>query len=281
MTTVLDCLESGTRYLEKRGIEDARRNMQWLVARELGCSRMELYTQFDRPLTEGELTPLREFLKRRGAGEPLQHLLGTTEFCRHEFRCDGRALIPRPETEELVERILEHSLNRPLRLLDMGTGSGVLGISLALALGETCTEAVLADRSAEALALATENASLLGCDVTVVQSDLFASITGRFDLIAANLPYVAEADRESLSAEVGHDPPEALFAGPDGLEVLRRFIPGLPEALHPGGLVALEVGAEQTGDVAALLEQSGLADIRRCEDLSGNPRFVFARASDS
>ncbi|NIP96961.1 MAG: methyltransferase, partial [Akkermansiaceae bacterium] len=121
---------------------------------------MELYLQFDRPLAEEDLVPLREVLKRRAAGEPLQHLLGTVEFCGHEFRCDARALVPRPETEELVGEILKLSFPRPCRLLDVGTGSGVVGLSLAICLGESCTEAVLSDLSANALALARENAEL-------------------------------------------------------------------------------------------------------------------------
>ena len=136
MKTVLECIQSGTKYLRDRGVDGARRNMEWLVARQMGCSRIELYTQFDRPMTEGELGPLRELLKRRGQGEPLQHLLGTVEFCGREFLCDQRALVPRPETEELIEEALKLEFLRPARVLDMGTGSGVIGITVALSLGD-------------------------------------------------------------------------------------------------------------------------------------------------
>lgn len=278
MKTVLDCIESGARYLDKRGIEDARSNMQWLVAKELACSRIELYTQFDRPLSEEELTPLRDYLKRRGEGEPLQHLLGTVEFCGHEFRCDRRALVPRPETEELVTITLNLPFPRPCRLLDVGTGSGVLGLSLAKALGDDCSEVVLGDLSKEALDLTRENASLLDLTPTIIESDLFAGIPGSFHLIAANLPYVAESDRASLSSEVQHDPPSALFAGSDGLDVIRRFVPEVLGHLSPGGLLAMEIGYDQGEQVVALVNEAGLQDGRVVQDLSGNPRFVFALA---
>ncbi len=158
MKTVLDCLESGTSYLEGKGIESPRRNMEWLVAHQLECTRIELYARFDRPMSEEELLPLRELLKRRGQGEPLQHLLGIIEFFGREFTCDSRALVPRPETEELVEAVLKLDLPHPTRLLDMGTGSGVIGITLGLSLADRAPDIVLADISPEALSLARENA---------------------------------------------------------------------------------------------------------------------------
>lgn len=278
MKTVLDCLESGSRYLEDRGIENARRNMQWLVAHQLGCDRLELYLQFDRPMAEEELAPLRDILKRRGAGEPLQHLLGTVEFHRHEFRCDARALVPRPETEELVEQVLKLSYPRPARVLDVGTGSGVLGLSLALALGEECRELVLADVSSEALALARENAALHEVEAIFHEGDLLEGLPGPFDLIVANLPYISEGEKGSLSAEVRHDPPSALFAGADGLDLLRQFIPQAAGRLGPEGCLALEIGASQGAALLDLLGNTALDDARVVDDLSGNPRFVFAHA---
>jgi release factor glutamine methyltransferase len=278
MTTVLETIDGGTRYLEKRGIEDARRNMQMLVAKQLGCTRMDLYLQFDRPLDESELSPLRELLKQRGEGVPLQHLLGTVGFHKHEFKTDARALIPRPETEELAEWILSWELPASQRVLDMGCGSGVIGLSLAAARPDW--EVTLADVSPDALGLARENAASLGIDrVSFVESDLFSAVPGPFDGIAANLPYVPESERATMAREVLHDPALALFGGADGLEVIRRFLPQAFAHLAPGGWLVLEIGHDQADAVRALLGACGFADITVKSDLSGIPRFPFARRS--
>jgi release factor glutamine methyltransferase len=152
MSTVLETIDGGARYLEKRGIGDSRRNMQIMVAHQLACTRMQLYTQFDRPLGESELVPLREMLKRRGEGVPLQHVLGVVSFHHRDFKSDARALIPRPETEELAEWILSMSMGDDLKVLDMGCGSGVLGLTLAAE--RPSWHVTLADVSEDALALA-------------------------------------------------------------------------------------------------------------------------------
>lgn len=276
MKTVLETIDGGTSYLEKRGIEDARRNMQWLVAHQLGCSRMEIYTQFDRPLDEAELAPLREALKKRAEGVPLQHLLGTVCFLDHDFSCDGRALIPRPETEELAEWILSWDLPEDLRVLDMGCGSGVIGLSLAARRPKW--HVVLADLSSDALSLAAQNAKALMLDgVQLVQSDLFGSLVGPFGGIVANLPYVPEGDRQAMAKELEHDPDLALFSGADGLDLIRRFIPEAYEKLHPGGWLALEIGHDQSAEVRKLLEAAGFTDIVIKSDLSGIERFPAAR----
>jgi release factor glutamine methyltransferase len=205
MKTVLETIRSGAPWLEKAGVENARLNMEHLLAKVLGCRRMQLYMDFDRPLDEAQLSPLRDLVKRRGKGEPLQHLLGTTEFCGREFKCDARALIPRHETEELIEKTLAEcrrdGLRPPADILDMGTGSGVIGLSLAFAFPEA--RVTMADVSPEALGLARENAEKLELPMerlTFVQSDLFSALTGqRFDLIAANLPYIAAGEIPTLS----------------------------------------------------------------------------------
>lgn len=276
MSTVLETIDGGTRYLEKRGIEDARRNMQIMVAHQLACTRMQLYTQFDRPLGESELVPLREMLKRRGEGVPLQHVLGVVSFHHRDFKSDARALIPRPETEELAEWILSMSMGDDLKVLDMGCGSGVLGLTLA---AERPTwHVTLADVSEDALTLAKENASALGIgNARLLRSDLFSAVEGEFDGIVANLPYVPESERASLSREVMHDPALALFGGDDGLDVIRRFIPEAFSRLKPGAWLVLEIGHDQASHVEEILRKSGFADIEVKTDLSGVARFPFAR----
>ncbi len=276
MSTVLETIDGGTRYLEKRGIEDARRNMQMLVAHQLGCSRTDLYVQFDRAVEESDLAPLRENLKKRGEGVPLQHLLGSVWFHKLEFKTDARALIPRPETEELAEWILKWELPAGSHVLDMGCGSGVLGLTLASERpGWTVT---LADVSPDALALARENTALLEIrNTTFLHSDLFSNIDAAFDGIVANLPYVADSERATISREVSHDPALALYSGTDGLDLIRRFIPEAFHRLKPGGWLVLEIGHDQASQVTEILKTSAFTDIEVKTDLSGVARFPFAK----
>ncbi|MEZ5303178.1 MAG: peptide chain release factor N(5)-glutamine methyltransferase [Verrucomicrobiales bacterium] len=285
MKTVLETLQSGAAYLEKHGVESARLNMEHLVAHVLGCRRLQLYLDFDRPMQESELAPLRDLTKRRAAGEPLQHLLGEWEFCGRRMKCDARALIPRPETEELVAGILKRLKaggTPPGQAIDIGCGTGAIGLALAIEI-PTC-QVTLADVSAEALALAAENAEMLGLGgaegegrLALVQSDLFAAAPGPFDLIAANLPYIPAAEIPQLAREVQHDPMLALDGGPDGLDLVRRLIAALPEALATGGLAALELGIGQPREVEPLLFAAGFESIEIEADFAGIDRFVFVR----
>jgi release factor glutamine methyltransferase len=282
--TVLETIQAGAGYLEKKGVENGRLNMQHLVAHVLGCDRMQLYVDFDRPLGEESLVPLRELLTRRSEGEPLQHLLGKVAFAGHDFCCDGRALIPRPETEELVEKLIGDVASGgqvPRRILDMGTGSGVIGLSLGMAWKDELKALVLADFSQDALALAGENATALGlveldC-VELVQSDLFASLSGRkFDLIVANLPYISAAEVPTLSREVQRDPVMALDGGVAGTELMQRFIAEAPAYLNEGGGIAMEYGMGQADHLRGLLEESGWQNIKVLRDLAKVERFVLA-----
>ncbi|MGC6466286.1 MAG: peptide chain release factor N(5)-glutamine methyltransferase [Akkermansiaceae bacterium] len=277
MTTILDALEKGTQYLTQKGLPDARLNMELLIAHELKLKRMDLYLRFDQPLEETQLHQLRNNLKKRGQRTPLQHITGSVVFHQSSFKSDERALIPRPETEELVEIILRQEFPKPARILDLGCGSGVLGLSLAKSLGNNCRELVLADLSTEALSLAGENADLLKTECSLIQTDLFSDLTGPFDLIAANLPYVAEKMRDELEPEVRHDPEMALFSGADGLDCLRRFCSQCAQFLSPGGLAALEVGFDQGQVVADLLTEGGLENATVESDLNGIARFPLAR----
>ncbi len=280
MKTVLETLQSGASYFEKRGIESARLQMEHLLAHVLDCERLQLYLEFDRPLEEAQLEPLRDLVKRRGQREPLQHLLGTVEFHGYEFLCDHRALVARPETEELVDLVLKRQgESRPERVLDMGAGSGVIGLTLAAEWpGAKIT---LADMSTEALALAKENAGRMGLDgddgrTQFVESNLFGGVEGCFDLIVANLPYLSEEDMKEISPEVAHDPESALFGGESGRELLLLFISGCPAHLTDGGGVAMEVGAGQAQGLVDEMESAGLGGIEIAKDYAGIDRFLFA-----
>ncbi|MFO1439278.1 MAG: peptide chain release factor N(5)-glutamine methyltransferase [Verrucomicrobiaceae bacterium] len=275
---LLEVLTSGAAYLEKKGVEEARLNMEHLLAHTLGCRRLDLYLRFAEKLPETDLAPLRELLRRRGEGEPLQHLLGTVEFGDHEFVCDRRGLIPRPETEYLVEFLLKRLAgSKPARILDVGTGSGCLGISLALATG---APTVLVDISEDALDLARLNVSRLagGATIQTVRSDLFEKVTGTFDLIAANLPYIPHAEIATLSREVRRDPHLALDGGPVGTEIIFRFLDAAPSHLMPEGRIALEHAHDQSASIAEKAASLGYRDIEVVRDLAGVERFLLAKA---
>ncbi|WP_395750981.1 peptide chain release factor N(5)-glutamine methyltransferase [Prosthecobacter sp.] len=278
MKLILEIVSSGTAYLEKRKIEEARLNMEHLLAHVLGCRRLDLYLRFGESVPEPELVKLRELLKRRGEGEPLQHLLGSVEFCGHEFVSDHRALVPRPETETLVEMVQKKFGTAPARVLDMATGSGCIGISLAKEW--PLSEVVLADISEDALDLARLNASRLSANVKLLRSDLFEKITGSFDVIVANLPYIPSAEIPTLSAEVKRDPILALDGGPDGLRIVERFLKDALPHLNTGGLIALEVGHDQGAPVAARCTELGYLHASTAADLAGIHRFVFAVAPE-
>jgi release factor glutamine methyltransferase len=275
--TVLEVLQVTTAYFKKHNIESPRLNAEHLLAHVLGRKRIELYLEFERVLTESELTPLRDLVKRRGEGEPLQHLLGTTEFCGLTFLCDKRAMVPRPETEELVELAESKIENRALRIVDVGTGSGVIALTLAMKFPEA--EVLAVDISDDALALARENASRLKLvdRVRFLRSNLFEKVDGIFDFVIANLPYISIQDRQSLSREVLHDPEVALFAGAQGDELLRELIAQAPLQLRAGGMLALEIGIGQSQALLSALAGKNYRDISFKNDYSGVKRFLFAR----
>lgn len=273
--TVLEVLQSTTAYFKKRAIESPRLNAEHLVAHSLGKKRIELYLEFERSLSETELAPLRDLVRRRAQGEPLQHLLGTVEFGDHVFLSDKRALIPRPETEQLVEYLCDLSWPAKPRMLDVGTGSGVIILSLAARF--PAAELVAVDVSPDALDLARENAARLGASERIhfIQSHLLNQVEGTYDLIVANLPYVGA--NEEVSPEVQHDPAIALFGGNRGDELIRELVLAAPVHLHQGAVLALEIGHDKAPPLIKFLGEKNYHDIEAKKDYSGTPRFLFAR----
>lgn len=274
--TVLEVIQSTTAYFENHGVDSPRLQIEHLLAHVLGKRRIDLYMEFDRPLSGSELEPLRELVRRRAGGEPLQHLLGTVEFCGREFLCDRRALIPRPETEQLVELAVE-LCPTPHRMLDLCTGSGVVAVSLALMLPDV--DVVASDLSGEALGLAVENAERLGVAERIrwVECDLFPESDGKFELIAANPPYIPSGELDSLPGEVRHDPAMALDGGADGLDFIRRIAAEAAPRLQEGGVVVMEIGHDQSEDASELLRQANWGNISTHLDYQKVPRFISAR----
>lgn len=278
--TVLELIQNTTAFFQRKGVDSPRLSIEYLLAEALGKRRLDLYLDYDQRLPEQILGPLRDKVRRRSEGEPLQHLLGSWEFFGRRFKTDRRALIPRPETERLAELILSQipaSTSPGARLADIGTGSGVLAITLALE--RPGLEVVATDLSADTLALARENARVYEVESRIawLQTDLLSGVDTDFDFLVANLPYVPTAEIAKLSREVQHDPLMALDGGEGGLDVIRRFVGQAPSRLKPEGRVFLEIGISQSGGVVEVLEKEKFSDISVEKDYQGVERFVIAR----
>jgi len=269
-------------YFARAGVDAPRLTAELLLAEALGCDRMRLYLDFDKPLGVEELAGYRALVKRRADGEPTAYLLGRREFHGRPFRCDPRALVPRPETELLLEAALAALPPAPLdaALLDLCTGGGCVAISAAL--DRPGARVVATDLSPDALALAAENAAALKAKVELLQGDLFAPLPSglRFDVVAANPPYVPTGELAGLSREVRCEPRLALDGGPDGLALLRRIAAGAPERLRPGGTLALEMHESHRELLPRICREAGFASAEVREDLAGLPRIVVAKARE-
>jgi release factor glutamine methyltransferase len=275
--TTLAVLDWTTQRFTEAGIGAARLEAQLLLAHVLRCSRMQLYTGFDKPLAEPELIGYRELIKRRLGGEPVAYLLGEQEFWALPFYVDASVLVPRPDTETVIEvaRALRPDPAAPCRVLDLCTGSGAIAISLAKELPGA--RIVATEVSAEAAAVARRNAERNGVAerVEIRIGDLFAPIAGeRFDLIAANPPYIATAVIATLAPEVRREPSIALDGGPDGLAFYDRICAAAPAHLEAGGAIVLEHGYDQAEAVRARLEAAGFGGIAMVRDLGKNPRVT-------
>jgi release factor glutamine methyltransferase len=274
--TIAEVLRRSAAYLSERGSPSPRLDADLLLAHALGVERLRLYTDSERPLTPAELARARDLLARRGRREPVAYLTGERAFRRMTLRVGPRVLVPRPETELLVEWALEVAPSGA-RVLDWGAGSGAVALALA---GEGDGLRVTAlERSPEALETARDNGVRLGLEVEWLPSDGFAAVAGRrFALIAANPPYLSEADLEAAPPELAFEPAEALVAGPTGLEAIARIAVEAPEHLEPGGWVLIEVGHDQAGEAGRALRDAGLEEVTRRADLAGVDRVVGGRA---
>lgn len=281
--TVLEVIQRSTEFLTRKGVESPRLQVELLLAHVLGLPRLKLYLNFERGLSEAELDAGRELVKRRGAREPLQYLVGSTSFCGLELRVTPDVLIPRPETELLAERawsFLGQFEAPPVTALDFGTGSGCLAIAVAVRCPHAAVTAV--DVSASALAVASANAARHGVGerIQFVQGDGFAALPTemRFHLIVANPPYIPSAELATLQPEVrDHEPHGALDGGADGLDFIRRLAADGARWLHPGGRLMLEFGDGQAAAVGALFATQGWMVEAVENDLTSRPRILVAR----
>jgi len=280
MTSLLEVLQKSADFLERKGVEHPRLNAELLAGHALGLPRMQLYLQFERLLPERELELIRPLIRRRAQREPLQYIIGSVDFAGVTLKSDKRALIPRPETEYLVELVRAEFSTPPARFLDLGTGSGA--IVLALAAQWPASRGWGTDVSGDALGLARENCDALemGDRVTLLESDWCNALpTGqRFDLIVANPPYLTAAEVDSTAPEVQQfEPAVALSTAADGLDALHLIIDQAINWLAPGGLLALETGIAQHPELVSQLESTGYTDVQCRPDLTDRDRFVFAR----
>jgi release factor glutamine methyltransferase len=275
MKNVKDVVALSSAYLAAKGIDTARLDAEKLIGSVLGLDRLALYLHHDRPVTPAELDAIRPLLRRRADLEPVAYILGEVGFHRLVLKTDARALMPRSETETLVEVVLAN-LPKGGTLLDVGTGSGAIAIAVNHERPDVTVTAV--DRSTAALSLARENADRIGVAIELLESDLAAAVTGRtFDVVAANLPYIPDGDPRTEAGVVRHEPHLALYAGPDGLDLIRRLVADAPALLNPGGMIVLENSDEQAAAVRGLLEAAGFVDVACHRDLAGVDRVVAGR----
>jgi release factor glutamine methyltransferase len=279
MLTVLEIIKRTTDFLEKRGVESARLNAELIIGHALALKRMQLYLQFERPLTETELEKIRPLVKRRGNREPVQYIMGETEFGGLKLKVDRRALIPRPETEYLIELITQRLAEPPAAILDLGTGSGAIALALAKAYPSAVVTAI--DKSSEALALARENAVVtgLGDRVRYLESNWFAAlpVAEKFQLIVANPPYLSDEEAKEALPEVREfEPAMALSAGADGMTDLHAIISEGHSRLVAGGFLACETGIAQHEKLTELAARTGYVRTEALKDLTGRDRYFLA-----
>jgi release factor glutamine methyltransferase len=273
LTTVGELLDEGARRLPRRdGLPDPRREARWLLARAAGVTEGWLLLNDDAVLPEETSARYDDWLARRTAGEPAHHLTGSCSFWGRDFEVSPAVLVPRPETELVVAAALELPLPEAARVLDVGTGSGCLAVTLAAERPRLEVDAV--DRSLAALAIARRNVRQQRTAVLLVCADLGSCLSGGYELVVANLPYIPSERLGALPLEVRYDPALALDGGSDGLDLVRALLGDLWRLLAPGGSAVLELGEDQSDAVSTIADAVGLAVVRRVRDLSGCERVV-------
>ena len=276
--TVRSLLQWARDWLAKKGVENPRLDAELLLAHALGCDRVRLYVDTDKPLGAAELARFKPLIQRRGAREPVAYILGTKEFYGRPFEVEKGVFIPRPETELLVRLALEHlDEGASARGLDLCSGSGAVGITIAAE--RPLAQMDLVELSSEAAGVAERNAQKHAPGrVRVLRGDLFAALPEavRYDVITANPPYVPTVHGRQLAPDIlDHEPHAALFAGEDGLSVIRRIAAGLPDWLRHGATFVAEIDPSQGAAVAGLLRGAGLVEVHVERDLAGLDRQVI------
>lgn len=278
--TVLELIRWTAEHFASRGIETPRLDAECLLAHALGTTRLALYLEFEKPIAEAERAPFRELVRRRADERvPVALLVGSKEFWSLDLEVGAEVLVPRPETETLVELALQQAENPEdeLTILDVGTGSGAIAIALATELPKARLTAI--DISPGALDVAQRNAEKHGVAgrIRFLEGDGFGPVRGeRFDLVLANPPYIAERDEAQLPPELGHEPRAALFSGADGTELLSRLVDEASAQIADSGFVAFEAGMDQTDWLAGRFAEAGLTEVSIHRDAAARPRVVSA-----
>ena len=275
MKTIKEIIQLSTEYLTKAGIESPRVDAEWLIADALKLKRMDLYLQFDRPLEETDLVLIRERIKRRSQSEPVQYIIGDDEFYGLTFKVGPGVLVPRPETELLVDKVLK-LVGEQDSVLDLCTGSGCIAISIKKS--RPSLNIYASDLSSDALAFARENTRDLEASVDLREGDLFAPFSGMgFNAICTNPPYVAENEVPIMGRDVlKHEPHMALFSGADGADILRRISREGQIYLEDGGFLISEMGPGQGALLESIFVSDGWVDVQIIKDYSERDRFILA-----
>lgn len=283
--TVEKILKWTTGYFAEKGLDSPKLDAELLLAHTLGIDRLKLYMQWDRPLTPEELAAYRALIKRRMSHEPVAYLTGTRAFWALDFACDKRALIPRSDTETLIDAVLDiiadpkkHADAGTWRVVDVGTGTGCIGITIAHE--RPNTDVTLVDIDPNTLELARENVVKLGFEgkITLLQSDLLTKAPGPWDVVVSNPPYIALDEKNLMGQDVlKHEPTGALFAGKDGLDIIRPLVKQAYTNLRSGGWFLCEIGFKQGDAVQGIVKEAGFKGVVVRKDYGGHDRVVIGQ----